>query len=62
MDGKPPPRGGFPVQASGDRGALPAVVDLSNGRTKIWLKPEIARWASEQAARGRIRPARRVAR
>lgn len=38
------------------------VVDLSHGRTKVWLKPEIERWAAEQAAKGRIRPARRVTR
>ena len=38
------------------------VVELSNGRTKVWLKPEIERWASEQASKGRIRPARRVTR
>jgi glutathione-regulated potassium-efflux system ancillary protein KefG len=38
------------------------VVDLSNGRTKLWLKPEIVRWAAEQADKGWIRPARRVTR
>ena len=36
------------------------VVELSGGRTKLWLRPEIARWADEQVARGRTRPARRV--
>jgi hypothetical protein len=38
------------------------VIDFGNGRTKIWLKPEIEQWASAQAAKGRTRPARRVAR
>ena len=36
------------------------VVVLSGGRTKMWLRPEIKRWAAEQASRGRTRPARRV--
>jgi glutathione-regulated potassium-efflux system ancillary protein KefG len=38
------------------------VLDFGNGRAKIWLKPEIERWAAEQAAKGRSRPARRVTR
>lgn len=36
------------------------VVDLGAGRVKLWLRPEIERWAAKQAAVGRIRPARRV--
>lgn len=31
-------------------------------RIKLWLRPEVKRWAAEQAARSRTRPARRVAR
>ena len=31
------------------------VVDLGEGRVKLWLRPDIARWAAEQAARGRTR-------
>ena len=38
------------------------VVDLGAGRVKLWLRPEIDRWAVKQAATGRIRPARRVVR
>ena len=37
------------------------VLDFANGRVKIWLKPEVEHWAAGQAARGRVRPARRVA-
>ena len=37
------------------------VVDLGEGRVKLWLRPDIERWAAKQAAKGRIRPARRVA-
>ncbi len=36
------------------------VVDLGEGRVKLWLKPEIVRWAARQAATGRVRPSRRV--
>ena len=36
------------------------VVELSNGRTKLWLRPEIERWAADQTSQGRVRPARRV--
>ena len=36
------------------------VVDLGAGRVKLWLRPEIERWAAKQAASGRIRPGRRV--
>lgn len=32
------------------------VVELSGGRTKIWLRSEIECWAEEHAARGRTRP------
>jgi glutathione-regulated potassium-efflux system ancillary protein KefG len=38
------------------------VFDLGQGRVKLWLKPEIERWAAAQTAKGRTRPARRVAR
>lgn len=38
------------------------VVDLGAGRVKLWLRPQIERWATQQAARGRTRPARRAAR
>ena len=31
------------------------VVDLGEGRVKLWLRPEIERWAAEQAATGRSR-------
>jgi glutathione-regulated potassium-efflux system ancillary protein KefG len=34
------------------------VVDLGRGRPKLWLRPEIERWAAEQAARGRTRAKR----
>jgi predicted DNA-binding transcriptional regulator AlpA len=32
------------------------VVDLGQGRVKLWLRPEIEKWAAEQSARGRRRP------
>jgi hypothetical protein len=32
-----------------------AVVDLGQGRVKLWLHPQIERWAARQAARGRTR-------
>ena len=35
------------------------VVDLGRGRPKLWLRPEIERWAAHQTAAGRTRPARR---
>jgi glutathione-regulated potassium-efflux system ancillary protein KefG len=38
------------------------VVDLGRGRPKLWLRPEIERWAATMAAKGRTRPGRRVAR
>lgn len=38
------------------------VVDLGDGRVKLWLRPEIERWAKVQAAEGRTRPARRATR
>jgi len=31
------------------------VVDLGEGRVKLWLRPQIERWAAEQAASGRTR-------
>ena len=30
-------------------------IDLGKGRVKLWLRPEIERWAQEQAAAGRKR-------
>lgn len=38
------------------------VLDLGRGRPRLWLRPEIERWAAELKAAGRTRPARRVAR
>jgi glutathione-regulated potassium-efflux system ancillary protein KefG len=38
------------------------VVDLGQGRVKLWHRPEIERWAARQVSRGRTRPNRRVAR
>ncbi len=38
------------------------VVDLGDGRVKLWLRPEIERWAAQQTTRGRTRLKRRVAR
>jgi glutathione-regulated potassium-efflux system ancillary protein KefG len=38
------------------------VVDLGDGRVKLWLRPEIERWASKLAATGRTKPARRASR
>lgn len=35
------------------------VFDLGKGRVKLWLRPEIERWATKQAAAGRARPSRR---
>ncbi len=35
-------------------------VDLGDGRVKLRLRPEIARWAARLEAAGRTRPARRV--
>jgi hypothetical protein len=37
------------------------VLNFGNGRVKVWLKPDVERWAATQAASGRSRPARRVA-
>ncbi len=31
------------------------VLDLGEGRVKLWLRPEIERWAASQAANGRTR-------
>jgi predicted DNA-binding transcriptional regulator AlpA len=33
-------------------------VDLGKGRVKLWLRPEIEKWAVEQSARGSRRPQR----
>jgi glutathione-regulated potassium-efflux system ancillary protein KefG len=38
------------------------VLDLGRGRPKLWLRPEMERWAVELASAGRTRPRRRVAR
>ena len=38
------------------------VVDLGKGRVKLWLRPEIDRWAAKQAAAGRTRRKRGEAR
>jgi predicted DNA-binding transcriptional regulator AlpA len=38
------------------------VVDLGEGRVKLWLRSEVERWGREQASKGRTRPARRVSR
>ena len=38
------------------------VIDLGKGRVKLWLRPEIEAWATQQTSRGRTRPKRRVAR
>lgn len=35
------------------------VVDLGEGRVKLWLRPQIERWAAVVAASGRTRPKRR---
>ena len=31
------------------------VVDLGQGRVKLWLRPQIERWSARQSARGRTR-------
>jgi hypothetical protein len=36
------------------------VVDLGEGRVKLWLEPEIKGWSVEQAAKGRTRRKRRL--
>jgi hypothetical protein len=36
------------------------VLDLGRGRPKLWLRPDMERWAVEVAAAGRTRPRRRV--
>jgi predicted DNA-binding transcriptional regulator AlpA len=30
-------------------------IDLGEGRVKLWLRPQIERWATQQAAQGRTR-------
>jgi glutathione-regulated potassium-efflux system ancillary protein KefG len=35
------------------------VLDLGEGRVKLWLRPEIENWAERRAAAGRTRPKRR---
>ena len=43
-------------------GGLRPIVDLGQGRPKLWLWPEVGRWGREQAARGRTCPRRRATR
>lgn len=38
------------------------VFDRGKGRVKLWLRPDIEKWAAQQASRGRTRPTRRIAR
>ena len=38
------------------------VVDLGNGRVKLWLRTEVESWVDAQSASGRTRPARRASR
>jgi glutathione-regulated potassium-efflux system ancillary protein KefG len=38
------------------------VFDLGKGRVKLWLRPEIERWAENEASSGRTRRTRRIAR
>ena len=38
------------------------VFDLGKGRVKLWLRPEMERWAAKQVSRGRARPKRRIPR
>lgn len=35
------------------------VLDLGEGRVKLWLRPEVEKWAERQAADGRTRRKRR---
>jgi hypothetical protein len=36
------------------------VVDLGEGRVKLWLRPQLERWHARQVARGRTRPQQRA--
>jgi glutathione-regulated potassium-efflux system ancillary protein KefG len=38
------------------------VFDLGKGRVKLWLRPEVERWAASQAPQSRVRPRRRRSR
>ena len=38
------------------------VVDLGEGRVKLWLRPQIERWATRLTAQGRTRRKRAVGR
>jgi glutathione-regulated potassium-efflux system ancillary protein KefG len=38
------------------------VVDLGEGRVKLWLRPQIERWATRVVAQGRTRRRRSAAR
>jgi len=38
------------------------VIDLGEGRVKLWLRPQIERWAAHIAAQGRTRRKRRSVR
>jgi predicted DNA-binding transcriptional regulator AlpA len=40
----------------------PPAIDLGEGRVKLWLRPQIERWAAQQAAQGRTRRKRGSAR
>ena len=35
------------------------VLDLGEGRVKLWLRPDVAQWWARQVERGRTRPGRR---
>ena len=34
--------------------------DLGPGRVKLWLRPEMERWAAKQQSHGRTRPKRHI--
>ena len=36
------------------------VFDLEPGRVKLWLRPEMERWAAKQQSHGRTRPKRHI--
>jgi predicted DNA-binding transcriptional regulator AlpA len=38
------------------------VVDLGRGRPKLWLRPEMERWATQISSEGRTRANRRIRR
>jgi len=51
----------FQYQRRYDDMPKPAV-DLGEGRVKLWVRPQIERWATRLAAAGRTRQKRRSAR